>query len=139
MPIMRNELEMSKYQSCGVAATQLVAGCSVIWRTIRILMTELPQASNLRPLFRSLTAGWRGVLTAVMLLANAPISGCSSSDGMVELRGTVTLESSADEKTIQALRQAVNAHCPVLDIVARPVPVDLDIAIVKPGSRAAAE
>jgi hypothetical protein len=32
-----------------------------------------------------------------MLLANAPISGCSSSDGMVELRGTVTL----DDKPLQ--------------------------------------
>ncbi|MGD9539270.1 MAG: OsmC family protein [Alphaproteobacteria bacterium] len=59
--------------------------------------------------------------------------------GYGAIRGTVTLESSADEATLQALRQAVNAHCPVLDIVAKPVPVDLDIAIVKPGHRAAAE
>lgn len=55
------------------------------------------------------------------------------------IRGTVTLESSADEATLMTLREAVNAHCPVLDILANPVPVSLGVEIVKPSARAAAE
>ena len=55
------------------------------------------------------------------------------------IRGTVTLESSADETTLSALREAVNSHCPVLDIVANPVPVELGFEVVRPTARAAAE
>lgn len=55
------------------------------------------------------------------------------------IRGTVTLESSADEATLKALREAVNAHCPVLDIIANPVPVELGFEVVRPSARAAAE
>lgn len=49
--------------------------------------------------------------------------------GYQGIRGTVVLESSADESTLHALRDAVNAHCPVLDIVSRPVPVELDLEV----------
>jgi uncharacterized OsmC-like protein len=55
------------------------------------------------------------------------------------IRGTVTLESNADDTTLQALREAVNAHCPVLDIIANPVPVDLGLEVVRSAGRAAAE
>ncbi len=45
--------------------------------------------------------------------------------GYEAIRGTVHLESSADPETLEQLRQAVNGHCPVLDILANPVPVTL--------------
>ena len=41
--------------------------------------------------------------------------------GYQKLRGTVRVVSSADEETLEKLQQAVNAHCPVLDIVSNPV------------------
>lgn len=47
--------------------------------------------------------------------------------GFQRITGTVKLESSADEATLEMLRNAVNAHCPVLDIVSKPVPVDIKI------------
>ena len=49
--------------------------------------------------------------------------------GYQKITGTVTLESSADEATLQSLRDAVNAHCPVLDIISQPVPVALELNI----------
>lgn len=49
--------------------------------------------------------------------------------GYQRIKGTVKLVSSADEATLKQLRDAVNAHCPVLDIITNPVPVELDLAI----------
>ncbi len=47
--------------------------------------------------------------------------------GYQKLRGTVHITSSADAGTLEQLRQAVNAHCPVLDIISNPVPVELTL------------
>ena len=44
------------------------------------------------------------------------------------IRGTVHLRSSADPASLERLRRHVDAHCPVLDIISNPVPVDLEIA-----------
>lgn len=49
--------------------------------------------------------------------------------GYQRIRGTVNLVSSADEATLNQLRDAVNAHCPVLDILTNPTPVELDLKI----------
>ena len=49
--------------------------------------------------------------------------------GYQKISGTVKLESNADEATLQTLRDAVNAHCPVLDILSQPVPVELELEI----------
>lgn len=57
--------------------------------------------------------------------------------GYRKITGTVYLESSADEATLKQLRDAVNAHCPVLDILSKPVPVELDLSMTKPASAAA--
>jgi uncharacterized OsmC-like protein len=57
--------------------------------------------------------------------------------GYQAIKGTVKITSPADEATLQQLRAAVNAHCPVLDIVTKPVPVDLELSIEQ--SSAAAE
>lgn len=57
--------------------------------------------------------------------------------GYEAIRGTVHLESSASEEQLQLLRNAVNAHCPVLDIIARPVPVELNLEITQPAKAAA--
>jgi hypothetical protein len=43
--------------------------------------------------------------------------------------GTVRLQSSASDEELEKLRAAVNAHCPVLDIIANPVPVKLDLQL----------
>ena len=52
--------------------------------------------------------------------------------GYEKIRGTVVLESSADEEVLQQLRAAVNSHCPVLDILEKPVPVELGLEIRQP-------
>jgi uncharacterized OsmC-like protein len=57
--------------------------------------------------------------------------------GYQRLRGTVHLESSADDETLEQLRSVVNAHCPVLDIISNPVPVDLAIETRRPAAAAA--
>lgn len=49
--------------------------------------------------------------------------------GYSAIRGTVSLTSSATEEQLQSLRDMVNGHCPVLDIVTKPVPVDLKLNI----------
>jgi uncharacterized OsmC-like protein len=58
--------------------------------------------------------------------------------GYQAIRATVHLESSASEAQLEQLRDVVNAHCPVLDIVARPVPVELSLKITQPPVAAAA-
>jgi len=57
--------------------------------------------------------------------------------GYQGIRGTVHLTSSAPPDVLEQLRQAVNAHCPVLDILANPVPVTIDIAIDRAVGKAA--
>ncbi len=57
--------------------------------------------------------------------------------GYQAIRGRVHLESTASEETLEQLRQAVNAHCPVLDILTNPVPVSLDL-VTSQGQSAAA-
>jgi uncharacterized OsmC-like protein len=50
--------------------------------------------------------------------------------GYQQIKGTVRLQSSASAEKLQQLRDVVNAHCPVLDILTNPVPVKLDLRIV---------
>jgi uncharacterized OsmC-like protein len=49
--------------------------------------------------------------------------------GYQMVTGTVRLESTASDEQLEMLRNAVNAHCPVLDIIRNPVPVALDLDI----------
>jgi putative redox protein len=49
--------------------------------------------------------------------------------GYQKVTGTVRLESTASDEQLDMLRNAVNAHCPVLDIIRNPVPVALDLNI----------
>ncbi len=58
--------------------------------------------------------------------------------GYEGIRATVNLESTASEEQLQLLRGAVNAHCPVLDILAKPVPVELNLKVSQPQAAAAA-
>lgn len=58
--------------------------------------------------------------------------------GFQAIRGTVHLESTASEEQLQKLRTVVNGHCPVLDIVTNPVPVELSLEISQPVRVAAA-
>lgn len=51
--------------------------------------------------------------------------------GYQAIRGTVELTSSASEEQLQTLREVVNAHCPVLDILSKPVPVALELRITE--------
>ena len=51
--------------------------------------------------------------------------------GYQAIRGTVELTSSASEEQLQTLREVVNAHCPVLDILTNPVPVALELRITE--------
>lgn len=46
--------------------------------------------------------------------------------GYENIRAVVTIESKAPAAELQKLRDVVNAHCPVLDILQNPVPVTLD-------------
>ena len=49
--------------------------------------------------------------------------------GYQKVTGTVRLESTATDEQLEMLRTAVNAHCPVLDIIRNPVPVALELDI----------
>lgn len=49
--------------------------------------------------------------------------------GFQNIRGTVNIESSASEAELQKLRAVVDAHCPVLDMLANKVPVSLELSI----------
>jgi putative redox protein len=58
--------------------------------------------------------------------------------GYEAIRGTVHIESSASEEQLQQLRSAVNAHCPVLDILTNPVPAEMKLEITQPAAAATA-
>jgi uncharacterized OsmC-like protein len=58
--------------------------------------------------------------------------------GYEAIRGKVSIESSADAETLEMLRQVVNAHCPVLDVISKPVAVALELEVRKSRSEAAA-
>lgn len=47
--------------------------------------------------------------------------------GFSEIHGDINIESDASDDDIERLRQAVNRHCPVLDDLRKPLPVDLRI------------
>ena len=49
--------------------------------------------------------------------------------GYQRISGTVHLQSSASDEELRKLRDIVNAHCPVLDIITNPVPVHLDLQL----------
>ena len=47
--------------------------------------------------------------------------------GFDAVRGVVNLKSSAPAADLAKLKEVVDAHCPVLDILRAPVPVDLKL------------
>jgi putative redox protein len=47
--------------------------------------------------------------------------------GFNDVRGTVHLQSTAPLAELARLKEAVDAHCPVLDILRAPVPADLKL------------
>jgi uncharacterized OsmC-like protein len=57
--------------------------------------------------------------------------------GYRQISGTVTLVSSAPAEQLEMLRDAVNAHCPVLDIITNKVPVELALELRPAGAEAA--
>ncbi len=57
--------------------------------------------------------------------------------GFQNVRGTVLLKSSASNADLARLKQVVDAHCPVLDILQSGVPVTLDLAPASPAAAAA--
>src|SRR6202167_6862875 len=50
--------------------------------------------------------------------------------GFTGVQGTVTLKSSATPEELAKLKEVVDAHCPVLDILRAPVPVELELAAI---------
>src|SRR6202453_2272341 len=48
--------------------------------------------------------------------------------GFSEVRGVVNLKSSAPASDLAKLKEVVDAHCPVLDILRDPVPVELELS-----------
>ena len=47
--------------------------------------------------------------------------------GFLAIRGTVTLDSPAPVADLQRLRDHVDAHCPVLDLLSNPTPLRLEL------------
>ena len=47
--------------------------------------------------------------------------------GFSEIYGSIKIESDASEADIERLREAVNLHCPVLDDMRKPIPVELEV------------
>jgi uncharacterized OsmC-like protein len=86
-----------------------------------------------------------------------PLSGVSVKlRGLVDLRGffavddsvrpgfqrveaDVTLESSASNEDLRKLKETVDRHCPVLDILRNPVPVALSSSVAPPGANSIAD
>lgn len=48
--------------------------------------------------------------------------------GFTGVHGAVTLKSSASQEELAKLKEVVDAHCPVLDILRAPVPVEVELA-----------
>ena len=48
--------------------------------------------------------------------------------GFTGVEGIVTLKSSASKEELAKLKEVVDAHCPVLDVLRAPVPVELRLA-----------
>lgn len=57
--------------------------------------------------------------------------------GYRAINGTVALTSTAAEADLRKLREVVNAHCPVLDILTKAVPVSLELDLQERGAAAA--
>ena len=55
--------------------------------------------------------------------------------GYQEIVATVTLDSPAPAEDLRRLKETVDTHCPVLDILRNPVPVSLGLDIRGPASR----
>jgi putative redox protein len=49
--------------------------------------------------------------------------------GYDNIRAVVKIESKAPAEELEKLREMVNSHCPVLDILSNPVPVSLDFVL----------
>jgi putative redox protein len=49
--------------------------------------------------------------------------------GYNDIRAVVKIQSDAPEDQLEKLREVVNTHCPVLDMLINPVPVSLDLVI----------
>jgi uncharacterized OsmC-like protein len=49
--------------------------------------------------------------------------------GFTGVQGIVTLKSSASQNELAKLKEVVDAHCPVLDILRAPVSVELELAV----------
>jgi putative redox protein len=49
--------------------------------------------------------------------------------GYDNIRAVVKIESGAPPADLEKLREVVNSHCPVLDILSNPVPVSLDFVV----------
>lgn len=47
--------------------------------------------------------------------------------GFVDIRGTVTIESLAPRAELVRLKEHVDAHCPVFDLLSNPTPLTLDL------------
>jgi uncharacterized OsmC-like protein len=57
--------------------------------------------------------------------------------GYTAIRGTVTIDSPAGASEIKRLKQAVERHCPVLDSLRNPTPVELEVKQVSAEAAAA--
>ena len=49
--------------------------------------------------------------------------------GFTQIRGIVTLDSPAPQAELQRLKDHVDAHCPVLDLLSNPTPLELELAV----------
>ena len=58
--------------------------------------------------------------------------------GFLEVRGTVTLDTSASDADVARLRQMVEKHCPVLDSLRAPLPVTMEVVHTRRAAKSAA-
>lgn len=52
--------------------------------------------------------------------------------GYKNIRANVRIKSDASDADLQKLREIVNAHCPVLDIISNKVPVQMEMSVTRP-------
>ncbi len=74
---------------------------------------------------RSISASVKGLIDTRGFAAtsNSPSSGVSVRPGFTDVSVDITIDSPADGEILTKLRDAVDVHCPVLDIFTNKVPV----------------
>ena len=113
---------MSRRRSAG--QTQVRTPSSLSWlrwpRARKSPIAPMPPRSASR--WRASPSGWKDFDLRGFFAVKDDVRA-----GFSEVRGVVNLKSSAPAAELAKLKEVVDAHCPVLDILRAPLPVDIQL------------